>query len=193
MEIISIFDPNLYAVAYDKHEIYASIEDLSHYINEDDLFDELTKAIELWTNPEYLESFFQKNNNFLQSGYWGNITIQEAISKTIEWAKALEEFINKSDKDTIENCFLPLNNQTPILKSLGKSKLKENWLRLYAIKIDTNRFLITGGAIKLTRSMHESDHTRNELKKLSKVCEYLKGNDVFDGDSFDDLLFEISL
>lgn len=193
MEIISIFEPNLYAIAYNKHEAYASIEDLSHYIDEDDLFDELTKAIVLWTNPEYLESFFQKNNEFLKSGYWGNITVYEAISKTIVWARALEEFINISDKNKIETHFSPLNDQTSILRPLGKSKLKENWLRLYAIKIDTNRFLITGGAIKLTRTMNENDHTRNELTKLSKVCEYLKGNDVFDGDSFDDLLFEISL
>ncbi|MGL4491993.1 MAG: hypothetical protein ACRCT5_04010, partial [Tannerellaceae bacterium] len=152
MEIKIIFEPNLYSIAYDKNETYASIEDLSEYIEEEEFLDELTKALELWTNPEYLEQFFHKNQKHLHSEYWGAISIEEAISKTIEHAHALEEFLVKTKADNIECYFNPLDNLTTRLRPLGKSKLKDNWLRLYAIKIDDNRFLITGGAIKLTRT-----------------------------------------
>ncbi|MGL5563993.1 MAG: hypothetical protein ACRDCN_15450 [Tannerellaceae bacterium] len=86
-----------------------------------------------------------------------------------------------------------MDNLTTRLRPLGKSKLKDNWLRLYAIKIDDNRFLITGGAIKLTRTMQENEYTNNELYKLSKVCNFLKQEGVFDSDSFDELLFEVTL
>ncbi|MGL6180328.1 MAG: hypothetical protein ACRC13_14185 [Tannerellaceae bacterium] len=143
MEIKIIFEPNLYSIAYDKNETYASIE--------------------------------------------------EAISKTIEHAHALEEFLVKTKADNIECYFNPLDNLTTRLRPLGKSKLKDNWLRLYAIKIDDNRFLITGGAIKLTRTMQENEYTNNELYKLSKVCNFLKQEGVFDSDSFDELLFEVTL
>lgn len=193
MEIKIIFEPNLYSIAYDKNETYASIEDLSEYIEEEEFLDELTKALELWTNPEYLEQFFYKNKKHLHSEYWGAISIEEAISKTIEHAHALEEFLVKTKADNIECYFNPLDNLTTRLRPLGKSKLKDNWLRLYAIKIDDNRFLITGGAIKLTRTMQENEYTNNELYKLSKVCNFLKQEGVFDSDSFDELLFEVIL
>lgn len=193
MEIKIIFEPNLYSIAYDKNETYASIEDLSEYIEEEEFLDELTKALELWTNPEYLEQFFHKNQKHLQSEYWGAISIEEAISKTIELAHALEEFLVETKADNVEYYFNPLDNLTTRLRPLGKSKFKDNWLRLYAIKIDDNRFLITGGAIKLTRTMQENEYTNNELYKLSKVCNFLKQEGVFDSDSFDELLFEVTL
>ncbi|MGL5563992.1 MAG: hypothetical protein ACRDCN_15445 [Tannerellaceae bacterium] len=101
MEIKIIFEPNLYSIAYDKNETYASIEDLSEYIEEEEFLDELTKALELWTNPEYLEQFFYKNQKHLHSEYWGAISIEEAISKTIEHAHALEEFLVKTKADNI--------------------------------------------------------------------------------------------
>ena len=41
-----------------------------------------------------------------------------------------------------------------------------SWLRVYALRVDTNLFVITGGAIKLTETMNDRDHLKLELKKL---------------------------
>ena len=71
-----------------------------------------------------------------------------------------------------------------------KGKLKENILRYYAIKLDENCFVITGGAIKMSQTMQEHPDTTNELKKLEKARAYLKQNGVFDEDSFFELLIE---
>ena len=51
-----------------------------------------------------------------------------------------------------------------------------SWLRIYAIRIEPNVYIVTGGAIKLT------------------ACrDFLKRNEVFDQDSFVDLFEEEQL
>jgi len=45
---------------------------------------------------------------------------------------------------------------------------------MYAIRIASNLYVITGGAIKLTHRMEEREHTRKELVKLEKVKVYLQ-------------------
>lgn len=47
-------------------------------------------------------------------------------------------------------------------------------MRLYAIRLDPNLYVITGGAIKLTETMNERDHTKNELQKLEQAAVWLK-------------------
>jgi hypothetical protein len=55
----------------------------------------------------------------------------------------------------------------------------------------SNRFLITGGAIKLTYEMNDHESTHDELIKLEKTKNYLIELGVIDGDSFDEALYEI--
>ena len=59
---------------------------------------------------------------------------------------------------------------------LGKEKarLKDrnrhaSWLRIYAIKLEPGIYVITGGAIKLTRTMQEREHTLLELDKMEEM------------------------
>ena len=40
---------------------------------------------------------------------------------------------------------------------------------IYAIKLEPGIYVITGGAIKLTRTMQEREHTLRELAKMEKV------------------------
>lgn len=63
---------------------------------------------------------------------------------------------------------------------------------MYAIKIDDDTFVITGGAIKLPlhHLMNDREHTRVELQKLDSAKSYLDENDVFDEDSFFEFLNE---
>lgn len=71
---------------------------------------------------------------------------------------------------------------------LSKRKGRQNLLRIYAIKIDSNCYVITGGAIKITETMQGHKDTLLELNKLEKCKQYLKENDVFDSDSFYELV-----
>jgi hypothetical protein len=74
--------------------------------------------------------------------------------------------------------------------SLQKGKLKKNGLRYYAIKIDENCFIITGGAIKMTQTMQEHPDSVNELLKLEKGKSFLIKNGIIDDASFYELLKE---
>ena len=58
--------------------------------------------------------------------------------------------------------------------------------------IPNSRYVITGGAIKLSRTMQEREHTLVELARMEKVRNFLISNDISDMDSFRDYLAEIS-
>lgn len=73
-------------------------------------------------------------------------------------------------------------------KAKGKrTSAHASWLRLYAIILDPNIYLITGGAIILTPTMQERTHTIRELQNLEKVRNYLIDNGVVDADGIKDL------
>lgn len=99
---------------------------------------------------------------------------------------------NYGQSDTI---FKPLGNLRASEVILGKEKAKgskkfghDSWLRLYAIRFQCNSYLVTGGAIKLTRSMQEREHTLEELRKLEKVRNFLISEGAYDLDGFYDLM-----
>ena len=65
-------------------------------------------------------------------------------------------------------------------------------LRIYAIKLEPGIYVITGGAIKLTRTMQEREHTLLELGKMEKVRNFLLEQRVVDKDAFIDYMSELS-
>ena len=74
-------------------------------------------------------------------------------------------------------------------KAYGDGSFRHpSWLRIYAIKIQSGVYLVTGGAIKLTHEMRERSHTLVELAKMEHVRNYLLDNGVFDLDSFNDYI-----
>lgn len=81
---------------------------------------------------------------------------------------------------------------------LGKEKARlkdtsrhSSWLRIYAIRLELGIYVITGGAIKLTRTMQEREHTLVELARMEKVRRFLLDNEISDMDSFKDYLQEM--
>jgi hypothetical protein len=59
---------------------------------------------------------------------------------------------------------------------------------LYAIKIDSSYYVVTGGAIKQSQEMRDHLLTREELKKLEQCRNFLIDNDIFDSDSLIDFV-----
>lgn len=171
MKISPIFAPGLYAVIYSKEYHTVWNEEICSYFKKEEIgeLDEVERIFDLWTNPLYLDNFFNKNKDYLQQPYWKkiNISIEEAAKKTKEKALAFEAELIENQTN-IESLFHPLDDNTLNFKELSKAKSKRNWLRFYAIKIEDNKFLITGGAIKLTHKMKDHQTTRDELTKLEK-------------------------
>ena len=55
-------------------------------------------------------------------------------------------------------------------------------LRLYAIKMSSNCYLITGGGIKYCKAMQESPELMAEIEKLKCVLSFLKHLGIEDGE-----------
>lgn len=66
---------------------------------------------------------------------------------------------------------------------LNKCKARQNWLRLYALRVDKNVYIITGGTIKLTRTMQERAHTMQELDKINHCRKFLLSKGIVEVES----------
>ena len=166
-----------------------------HYDNEP--YNALATVFEQWNDMGFLQKFFTDNFEDLQS-YFKITNVSQAIFDTLDDSEELECLIMDISPDAnLDELFRPLENSRASEMMLGKEKARlrnrprhASWLRLYAIKLSAGMYIITGGAIKLTRTMQERAHTLAELQKMEKVRQYLIDNNVLDDDSFIDFIKE---
>lgn len=175
MKIVNIFAYKLFAF---------------HYEGEED--NEYDRLLDLWTNTEYVRNFLTENEKDIPKGK----TKRQFVEYIREDAQCIDEQLIKITETTDEPLsyfFQSLDNNEYQLKTLSLQKGRRHCLRLYAIKIDNNTFVITGGAIKLPLQhlMQDREHTQLELEKLKKAKDFFKENGVFDEDSFYEFLNEI--
>ena len=156
----------------------------------------LQKVLNQWSDAEWLADFFTQNLDDLIS-YFRITNIEDAIYQTMEDRDELACIIMDISPDAnLDRFFRPLENNRSREMILGKEKgrpHRRSWLRLYAIKLNVGIYIITGGAIKLTRTMQEREHTLQELEKMEKVRNFLIREHVFDEDSFTDYQQEVEL
>ena len=156
-----------------------------HFEGEDD--NELYKVFNNWADVVWLRAFFKENIDDLNA-YFKITDIKEAISDTIEDSERLRYIIMDISPETdLSKIFRPLDNNqaSDVMLQKEKARLKRkyghsSWLRLYAIKLIQGNYIITGGAIKLTATMQEREHTRQELVKIDKVRRYLLEEGIID-------------
>lgn len=165
-------DGRLWAVRYDDD-------------NENALFESFAQ----WNDVEWLRNFFTENKEDLES-YFKVTDVNEAIFDTIDDSDRLQCLILDLSPDAdLEKLFKPLDNRQTAALLLDKEKARLNhpsWLRLYAIRLEKRAFIVTGGAIKLTATMAEREHTLKELVKMERVRNYLLSEGIVDKDSFND-------
>lgn len=165
MKIVSIFAQELFAFHYD-----------------DEQNNEFDRLLDLWTDVAYLMQYAKKNKIK---------DIQPFVEKILSDANEIEDLLEEitKNKKTLGLYFKPLDNKETSYKilSLQKGKINKNILRIYAIRIDDNLFVITGGAIKMSHYMNQHPDTANELIKLNAAQSFLCENGVFDCDSFFEL------
>lgn len=157
------------------------------FVYTDSETNEYDRLMDLWTDVSYLRTFAKENkvediNQFTKDRLSDAEKIQNLIDELL------------SNSEPLEHYFKALNNHETGIKILslqkGKSS-KSDGLRIYAVKIDVNCFVITGGAIKMSQTMQDHPDTNNELKKIKKAQNFLKENGVLDRDSFYEFIIEI--
>lgn len=176
MEIVSIFADQLTAFRYGTNNP-----------------DEFTRLFRQWQDPQFLYEFFAEHIEDLQGGFFGTIPLPSAVKQTRDEARRLEVKLLQLASDTtnsLDSIFEPLKIEEPVefRRSKAKGDQPKTWLRIYAIKLESNVYVITGGTIKLTRSMQEREHTRLELQKFERCKAYLQEQGITDIDGLSELL-----
>ena len=159
---------------------------------------ELFRLFDQWNDVMWLRKFFKENINDLNA-YFKITDINQAISDTIDDSEILEGVIlDISPEANLDLIFRPLSNNRTIAEMLEKMKARgertnrhDSWLRIYAIRLADGKYIITGGAIKLTATMQERPHTQAELDKIEKVRRFLLDEGIVDDDGFIDYISEL--
>jgi hypothetical protein len=147
---------------------------------------EFDKFFNYINDPQFLFEFFEINENDLRSGFWRKMTLEEAIQLTLEDANLMEDILYEytekgfiKSSTSLDQLFMPLNNYEYVISvhQKSKAKLRNSWLRLYGLRLDSNCYLITGGGIKLTKDMLRP-HLQNELKKLDLTKQFLQKENI---------------
>lgn len=159
--------------------------------------DELTILFRNWNNGSYLLDFFLSNMEDLRNFFHVH-KITDAIKDTVEDAQVLQKYIlDFPYTEHLDGLFHPLSLSDNRVVEMTREKARNwgrddhaSWLRIYAIRVEKNVYVITGGAIKLTQYMQERPQTQKELEKLNQCREFLKSKGVIDRESLIDLSIE---
>ena len=158
---------------------------------------ELEILFDHWNDVVWLRDFFVSNQADLKVFY--NVSLEDAIWDTIEDSERIEKTLMQlAEGDNLDTMFRPLDNNeiTESLLQKDKARLRKrpihsSWLRIYAIRLSSGAYIITGGAIKLTLKMDEREHTSRELMKIDKVRNYLLSENIIDDESFIEYIAEL--
>lgn len=182
MEIVEIYQGWLYSISFDE-------EDLNEY----------HRVFREWHDLDYLIRFFSENNAYLKTDFWKHAGLdpnnpEQSAERVIEEADSLETYIqelvaNCSDgiKPDFDEYFHFLGGKYKCLWSLAPVKSygtdSPSLLRLYAIKIDTNCYLIVYGGIKLGDTIQNSPVLKDKVfDKIDSVLRFLKDNGITDSE-----------
>lgn len=180
MRIVSIFEkvhPKLFSALFDdQDELLVGFDD---GYKPSASKDEMVKAFEKWKDVFWLRHFFMTFRVDLML-YDPSMTVKRAIRETRDEAdKFYDELLAVSGAaEQLSKLFKPLDNREVdgFPYEFQKLKGKRRWLRLYALKYD-DYYVITGGAIKLTKGMKERPHLKHELVKLDYTRVFLDSAD----------------
>ena len=180
MDIFEIIPNHLYSIKYDE-------ENSTQYCRL--LNDE-------WTDVNYLVTFFRSYPEFTENEFWGFLgnKPEKAASRVLKDAYLLErelkERADNSDNEDfpdLDDFFKPLRGKYGYsIKNMpvkGYGIMDSTFLRLYAIRLDKNCYLLVYGGIKLNDKIQNSPILRdNVFQKMDMVRSYLVEEGILDID-----------
>ncbi len=139
-------------------------------------------------------TFLEDNESYLKVDIWKNIKLPElALLQVLDEARELEllfevlaENADSGLKPDFDSHFKYLEGKYKFalsyipMKSYGVERA--SLLRIYAIKLEENVYLITGGGIKLAETIQESPDLKDHvLQNISRVITWLKQQGIAEG------------
>lgn len=147
--------------------------------------------MDLWGDVAYIYEFLQQNIRDIPKGSSLESMVMTIMEDTNQIDDVLMSIIETEDV-SLSHFFKPLYNLESGVRVLSLQKGRAYSLRVYAIKVDADTFVITGGAIKLPLQhlMEDRELTTIELKKLNNAKSYLREQGICDDESFFEFLTE---
>lgn len=181
MEIIAIFPPYIYSIKYDDKEE-----------------NEYDRLFEEWNDLTSVLDFLMQHKDMLKASIWKKVSEPElAARQVLDEAEAMELLFKELNSHTtngeepdFDSHFHYLDGKYKFeleyepMKSYGDGR--PSLLRMYAIKMDRNTYLITGGGIKLGATIQESPGLKDHvIQNIDKVRTWLKENGIMDADDME--------
>ena len=178
LEIEEIYPPHIYSVRYEGRD--------------ENEFDRLFRS---WNDVDCVISFIEGNKDFLKDDIWVKVSEPEdAAKQVLTEAEDLEKLFETLYENSKRGGYPDYDSYFHYLE--GKYKYELEWipmksygtvrpslLRLYAIKMDSNVYLITGGGIKLADTIQNSPRLKDYvLQDIDRVRRYLCEQGIFDSD-----------
>lgn len=179
LDIVSIYPDSLFAIKFD---------DKDH--------NEYDAAFSLWRDLDYLVDFFDENKNLLETGFWHNAVsstdsedlAQSVVNESFDFEKHIKEIAANTangEMPDFDDFFQELGGQYKFLrehvphKSYGTAS--PTMLRLYAIRVSANCYVVVHGGIKLTKQIQDTPQLKKELfSKIDNVLRFFKANGIID-------------
>lgn len=179
MNIEAIYEPYIYSVKYD-----------------DQAVNEYDRLLDAWNDMSYVVDFFERYQSELNNPIWPKY-LKEPVAaakcardEAIDLEKLFDQLYQNTldgkqpDFDShfkfLDGDFKYVTECVP-MKSYGTNK--PSFLRIYAIKLQSNTFLITGGGIKLAKKIQDAPELQNHvMRNIKKVREWLISNNIADAE-----------
>ncbi len=176
MEIVKIYPPYIYSAFYN-----SAIE------NEFDLL------FGNWNDVKFVMDFLTENKEWLSTSFWKRFSEPEdAARQILDEAQGLEELFETLYENTVDGSKPDFDDHFKYLGGKYKYELeyqpmksygqgRPSLLRIYAIKLSNNLYVITGGGIKLADTIQNSpDLKEHVLRNINEVRSYLRENGIID-------------
>lgn len=145
-----------------------------------------------WTDTKQVREFFDLKVDQLFHSIWDGMTKEEAIDKVLDEAYDFEEQLKcietrepECEDVSLDDVFEDLHKEGYALKpknkphKKGKPNFRNPVLRIYGLRLDDGCYIITGGGIKLTKTMKEAD-LQDEVTKIEKLQRFLLEEGISD-------------
>lgn len=154
-----------------------------------------------------LKSFYDNNKRHFSKDYWKGLTRERFVLDVRGSVPIIfDDFTKCFETRKLYDHFEPLDKYDERTRRQNETRLKPHELvrlkskygyicnkiafRLYAIEIDDDCFIITGGAIKIEQDMNGAGNTKLELKKLNYLKDILQKEKITSKQAFLDYIKE---
>ncbi len=144
------------------------------------------------TDVTAVRCFFKENESELRNNpAWKNVpNVESATRQVLHEAEELEDLIEKLADNTEKGVWPDLDSHFSYLDGVYRNvyeyvpvksygTCRPSFLRLYAIKVADNKYVITGGGIKLRDTIQESPGIRSRVfKEIDLTRAYIQSTQL---------------